>query len=89
MVDAALRYELASPELGFEFLDAIDDALERIEEHPELGERVPVAHVDAEVRRWVLRRFPFVLYYEPVRLRVVAISHSHKRPFYWARRLGL
>lgn len=79
---------MAAPELGFEFLDAIEHALALIE-HPEMGEREDLTDLDVqvEIRRWVMKRFPFVLYYEPARLRVVAISHTRQRPLYWAKRL--
>ncbi len=55
-----------------------------IEEHPEAA-----AVERGDVRRKLLMRFPYELYYvaEPDRLRVLAVAHQRRRPGYWMDRL--
>lgn len=40
------------------------------------------------VRRALLRRFPFAIAYQALedRIMVIAIAHTSRRPFYWAKR---
>lgn len=41
------------------------------------------------VRKFLLRRFPFAVFYRelPSGIQVVAVAHSRRRPGYWKRRL--
>ena len=40
-------------------------------------------------RRFLLQRFPFEIWYEdhPEFIRILAIAHQRRRPFYWNRRV--
>ena len=40
-------------------------------------------------RRYLLRRFPFVIVYrvKEHRIEIVAVAHGHRRPGYWSNRL--
>jgi toxin ParE1/3/4 len=40
-------------------------------------------------RRFLFRRFPFVIVYRelPSMIQVLAITHGHRRPGYWKKRL--
>lgn len=40
-------------------------------------------------RRYVLKRFPFVVVYRVTqdRVEIIAVAHAHRRPGYWADRL--
>ena len=51
-------YEQQRAGLGSEFLSAVDEAIELLQQMPELGH---VVHRD--LRRLSLRRFPYVIYY--------------------------
>ena len=46
---------------------------------------------DSEIRRYVLRRFPYVLYYryetEPDRVTIYAVMHCSREPGYWKSRI--
>ena len=56
----ARYYESERPGLGIAFLDEIEHAISQIRETPLL-----FTVVDGPVRRVLLRRFPFGLFYEP------------------------
>lgn len=75
--------------LGDEFLDAFERALETIEAHPHRFTRIPTQDGQREVRRCVLKRFPFLIVYEvlPDEILVVAIAHAKRKPRYWEDRL--
>ena len=88
MAEAARWYERNRIGLGLEFLAAIDTAVARIEENPQIGSRTPGVD-DEAIRRVFVRRFPYhVVYIElPDRLQVLAIAHDRRRPAYWVSRL--
>ena len=84
-VTAAARYYEAQAEaLGSSFLEELDAALERIKAHPQAA-----PSVGREIRRAILRRFPYSVFYavEPDRIRVLAVAHQKRRPNYWLDRL--
>ncbi len=70
-------YESQKPGLGDEFLDCVDEMLNRICLMPE-----SYAIVYRDVRRAVVKRFPYVAYYRIVSSRVIvtAIFHSRRDP---------
>jgi hypothetical protein len=74
---AALWYEEHRSGLGGEFLDDFLVTIELIESNPEL-----YVEVDSHVRRALLRRFPYALFYsiEPTHIQVLAIMHCHENP---------
>jgi toxin ParE1/3/4 len=88
-IEAAARwYELRDRGLGFQFLNAIEAAMEKICDAPSAWALWPGAPVALEVRRFVLRRFPFAIAYldEPTEVVVLAVAHAKRRPLYWLRR---
>ena len=76
-------YETQSPGLGLEFGRAVDAALAAIRRHPEA---YPV--VEEDIRRAILRRFPYqLLYYcEGADLVVLACYHHRRDPQGWRSR---
>lgn len=76
-------YESQQPGLGDDFLGCVDEILNRICQIPE---SFPVVYRD--VRRAVVRRFPYVVYYRIVSSRVVvtAIFHGRREPKVWQAR---
>ncbi len=73
-------YESQQIGLGDDFLDSVDETLNRICQMPE---SYPVVYRD--VRRSVVRRFPYAVYYRIVSSRVIvtAIFHSRRDPKAW------
>ncbi len=84
-VQAALWYDEQRPSLGDEFLQELTDAWERIRSDPLLFGRLEHFAGDNDVRRCLLRRFPYVVIYcfRPQETLVVAVSHVRRKPFYW------
>lgn len=80
MTDAASWYESQRLGLGHEFLDELVKALTRIADQPRSYPRVY-----KEVRRILMRRFPFGVYFldESIRLIVIAVMHASRNPKRW------
>ncbi|MBI3268295.1 MAG: type II toxin-antitoxin system RelE/ParE family toxin [Planctomycetes bacterium] len=83
MIEAAIFYESRSPGLGELFLDEIERALGQIALHPGSAPRV-----GKDIRRKMLRRFPYGLLYAvaPGGLSVLAVAHQGRKPGYWRHR---
>lgn len=64
MRESARWYELQRTGLGDDFLDAVERALELIEQYPHRYTKVKTRYEDRIVRRHLLKRFPFVIVYE-------------------------
>ena len=81
--EASHYYGLESPSLRVAFLDAIDTALAELLEYPKSA---PV--VRGDIRRKLIRRFPYSLLYtlRPGEIRILAVMHQSQRPFYWLGR---
>jgi plasmid stabilization system protein ParE len=73
--NAAVWYEHERPGLGHRFLDELDELLEQIERSP-----LQFPEIESEVRRGLLRRFPYGVYFV-VGSRgtvVLAVLHLHR-----------
>lgn len=86
--EAALYYlEEASPEVAERFVSAIEAAISAMLSAPERHRIVAVP----EIRRCVITRFPFLIYYrwesESGRLVIHSVMHSSREPGYWRRRV--
>lgn len=81
--EAAAFLDLESPGLGELFLGDLEQAIELIESYPEVG---PL--IRGRVRRKSLRKFPYSLIYSVIgaEIRILAVSHQRRRPFYWRLR---
>lgn len=75
-------YESKRPGLGDEFLAALRARLEVIQESPEI-----YTVVYRNVRRAVLSRFPYLVFYvvQPARIAVLAVLHHARSPATWPR----
>jgi plasmid stabilization system protein ParE len=81
--EAIEYYELERPGLGAAFLNEVERCVRSISEHPEAG---PV--IRADVRRRLLRRFPYGLLYSVKSdgIRILAVMNLKRRPSYWVGR---
>ena len=82
--DAAAFYAAsANAELGLAFLAEFERAAADILANPEVG-----AVFRPSWRRYVLRRFPYSVFYQIAgdEIRVIAVAHQRRRPSYWAGR---
>ena len=84
MTEASLFYEAAASGLGNDFLNDVQQAIDRLCEYPHAGEAVA-----GGLRRILLHRFPFSLVYsiEADLILVIAIAHHGRWPGYWRSRV--
>lgn len=82
---AALWYEDQTPGLGDRFIEAVEEAFQRIIDHP-----ASWPFLEDDVRRVLTRVFPYAVLYtvEPDGILVVAVMHCHRQPGYWRERLA-
>ena len=75
--EAVAWYEAQRPGLGLEFNQEVDGFLIRIAENPERFRKVR-----GEIRRAVLRRFPYTIHFLPEtdRIIVMAVFHGKRDP---------
>jgi len=73
-------YELQKPQLGEEFLAAVQSTFRAIEQYPEL-----FGAIHGEVRRAIVSRFPFAVFYtiESRRIVVLRVLHTARNPTLW------
>ena len=85
--EAASWYEARSTGLGSELLDEVEEVLQlqRIEVLPESFPRLSDVPDDLEIRRALLRRFPYALVFisTEVEIQVRAVAHNKRLPGYW------
>lgn len=84
LVEAALWYETNEPGLGRQLLDQVQVTLASIAEHPSAYTTVHNA-----VRRALVKRFPFGIFYREDNdgVVVIAILHGSRHPQSWTQRV--
>jgi plasmid stabilization system protein ParE len=77
-------YENEQSGLGNEFLDEIGACLARIEQHADR-----YAFVYRDVKRAIVERFPYSVYFRvrSKEVRVIAVVHQRRSPKLWQRRI--
>jgi toxin ParE1/3/4 len=82
---AFLWYEKELSGLGLEFLDELRAVYKRIVEGP-----LKYPHLRSGVRRALVRRFPYIVYFavEPTVIVVLAVLHASRDPAEWQRRIS-
>ena|SRR3990172_7373989 len=80
---AALYYAERDPEVAVRFIEAVEDAIQRVRDRPTRW-RV----LDEDVRRCLTRVFPYGVLYtvERDRVLIVAVMHCSREPGYWKTR---
>jgi plasmid stabilization system protein ParE len=84
LTEAATYYEEQKIGLGSEYLEAVEQAVNCLMYYPEIG-----AKIRGSIRRLVLPKFPYSLLYrvlEGEEIRILAVAHHQRKPFYWSRR---
>jgi plasmid stabilization system protein ParE len=81
--EAADFYDIESPGLGSAFIDEIQRVITSISEFPEAA---PL--VQGRIRKRPIAKFPYSMVYSvrPDEIRVLAVAHQKRRPFYWRGR---
>lgn len=85
-VEALLEIEEAAAQLGQGFSQVIFEKLDELCEMPFAWQRW---RDQVEIRRRVLKQWPYSIIYivEPVSIFTVALAHQRRRPGYWLSRL--
>ena len=80
---AAVWYEDQQSGLGGRFLDELGLLFLRIQENP-----LQFPRLEGEVRRALLHRFPYGVYFlaESEEVKVLAVLHLHRQPDMWKSR---
>jgi toxin ParE1/3/4 len=78
-------YEQRSGKAAEMLLEELDQAIERIGEHPE---QFPLHEFGT--RRIMLRRFPYLVIFLEAGgvMEIIAVAHGRRRPGYWRDRVG-
>jgi len=82
--ESALYYKKISRELAISFIDSVEKGIEKILENSRAW---PI--IDEDVRRHLIKRFPFGIYYTIERdyILILAVMHMNRKPGYWKNRL--
>lgn len=82
---AARWYEAELPGLGAEFLESVQDSVAAILESP-----LMYPAVEGDIRRAIMRRFPFMVYFtlDDDVVSVLAVLHGRRNPDSWRARRG-
>ena len=84
LTEARRWYSHNRQDLDLEFMQCIDDVLARVVSNPHF---FPVVY--RNLRRAVVRRFPFAVFYEITadEVQVVSVFHSRRNPEVWKSRI--
>lgn len=85
MIEAARYYQSLSSGLGDEYLAEVEHAVHSIASSPQTW---PV--LEGDLRRRLIKRFPFGILYriEPDKILIIAVAHLRKKPGYWKKRIS-
>ena len=85
LAEARQWYAHQRENLDLEFMQRIDEALSRIVSNPN-----GYPYVYQSLRRAVVRRFPFAIFYEVAvdEIQVIAVFHSRRDPERWKSRIS-
>ena len=78
-------YEARAGGIGLKFVLCVDEALQQIGESPA---GFPIWEHDRRFRKFVLQRFPYIVFYRETvdRVEVIAVAHGARAPGYWRKR---
>ena len=85
LLEAVRWYAGKDKKLANRFLREFDAAINLIQASPDRSRLV-----EHDVRRFLMRRFPYGIYYryEGDELRILVVKHHSRHPDYWKYRLG-
>ena len=78
--DAKEYYNLQQPRLGDSFKKDVQNAIDTILSFPQL-----YPEVSDSLRRCVLHRFPYTIFYsiEDGTIIILSVAHQRRKPYYW------
>ena len=84
-VEAIEWYQARGARLAAEFVDEYERALHEIQRRPQQFARAEVAQSSRDIRQVLMRRFPYIVYFELTvdEAVILAVSHAAREPGYW------
>ena len=81
--EASAYYAQTRPDMEDAFIAEVERAVVALTASPQAG-----TEVESDVRWWLVKRFPYSVLYRLCddQIRVLAIAHQKRRPFYWRER---
>ena len=76
------------PHVAAHFTAAVDHAIDRVAEYPEIGVVIRVSR-GRQIRKWRVQGFRYSLVYALLDdvIRILAVAHHSRKPGYWVYRL--
>jgi len=86
MIESAEFYEQKSKGLGKSFLSSVRKATQIIKRDTLVW---PIVDFEDQIRRYILKRFPYAILYrdEIDKVIIIAVMHMHREPYYWKNRI--
>jgi toxin ParE1/3/4 len=84
LIEAAAYYQEQKLELGLEYLEEVEHAINFLIQYPEAG-----SIIRGSIRRLTLPKFPYYLLYcllKNEQIRILALAHHKRKPQYWLDR---
>jgi len=80
IADGQEYYNLQQPKLGDSFKNDVQMAIDNIVSSPEL-----YPQIDDNLRRCVLHRFPYSIFYaiDNETIVILSVAHQRRKPYYW------
>lgn len=77
-------YEIQQKGLGKRFYSDFKNTLVRIQKFPKANQIII-----SDIRRCLLKTFPYSIVYEIINntIVIISISHQHRKPYYWKDRV--
>ncbi|HLP48931.1 MAG TPA: type II toxin-antitoxin system RelE/ParE family toxin [Candidatus Kapabacteria bacterium] len=82
--EAVLYYSEISKDLAVAFIKCIENGIKKIREYPDAWQIV-----EEDIRRHLIKRFPFGIYYSIEReyIMIISVMHMNRKPGYWISRI--
>ena len=87
--EAAAWYEKECKGLGYDFFNAVETAFDAIEGHTLPLSPMPNKINLIDVKRLILKRFPFdiIVLERSTKSTIIAVAHHAQKPGYWRNRI--
>ena len=83
LLDAFHWYQNQQEGLGHDFKSCVNDAFLQLEKHPKFYKKV-----HADIRRVIIKKFPFGIFYvvKDNEVTILAVLHARRNPIKWKSR---
>ena len=83
LAEAFEYYESCRENLGSDFVLCIEETLSRLSKNPKLNSKI-----HEEIRRALVKRFPYGVFYivQDLNVSVIGVLHARKKPTKWQNR---